>query len=297
MIGRLVLGIGLLAIVPSLPLAILASAAGAVLATLHLAIRLARCGKLNWRVEPQSSSWQHTREAARMFGTWIPLAIFIRLDTILAPRVLLPGDVGAYGVLSTVGKAILLYSLVMSPLIFPYAVRSQEKKEWVTLLGGGAALSTGLMVVTSGLFLLAGPDLVTSLFGRQYEAAAGWMPAYLLALAPLAVHANVINLQMARGKGLSLRILWSGLAVYTLVLVMAPSTLTGYMLWIAVAHLVLSCVGWAGLRLEQSSINLASLGPDLESRVRLGYGTGGGANGIDRDRATAQIERQRTPIS
>lgn len=297
MLSRLVLGLGLLWLGQNLELALLASALGAVIAVVHLVYTLRRSGGLHWAVHAGGTVSRHFRAAARMIATFIPLAIFIRLDTILAPGLLTSGDLGTYGVLSTVGKAVLLYSLVMSPLIFPHAVRSKKENEWIPLLGVGCLLSTGLMMVTAAAFYLAGPDLIEATFGSRYRGAGDMMGYYLLALAPMAIHGNVINLQMARGKGLSLGLLWFGLAAYWITLTLVPETMTEYIIWIAASNAVLSALGFLGLWLEQRAYRPQAIISRSEAGIGFGDGTCCGADRVSSDTATSQIEREGTPVA
>ncbi len=289
-LARLAIGFAIILTGMSLAGALLAGALGAGLAVLHLGYALYRSGRLPRKNRSRESLKRHLGEFLRMAASFIPLALFIRLDTILAPKLLTSDNLGIFGALSTVGKAVLLYSLAMSPLIFPPAVRSQKRREWIELLILGCTLSAGLLIITAGVFFLFGPEIIAATFGEFYRGAGPLMPLYLMALVPLAIHCNVINLQMAKGGKLSLTILWLGLIGYFVALTRIPETLTGYIGCLAVSNGVLAIAGFLGLFYEQIPARRTAAVSSSESGVSFGYRAGCGIDGVSGDPAPAQIE-------
>jgi|GEM_PF-6106982 len=241
--SRLGLGILLLALTQSIAAAIFAGALGTGVAAALLLRPLYHHRDRQVPPETDIPLREQLLQFVRMSATYLPMALFIRLDMILAPQTLAPEELGTYGVMSTVGKAVLIYSLALSPLVFPYIVESKRRHDCLRLLALGCGFSCGLLVAAFIVFRVWGHSLIPMAFGSAYRGAAEILPLYILALIPLALHCNVINLQLARGRLASVSILWIGLLVYYLVLRFAAGSGTDYLICIAAVHTGLSLVG------------------------------------------------------
>jgi O-antigen/teichoic acid export membrane protein len=241
--SRLGLGILLLALTQSIAAAIFAGALGACVAGALLLRPLYHHRDSQIPPEMDIPLREQLLQFTKMSTIYLPMALFIRLDMILAPRILATTELGAYGVMSTVGKAVLIYSLALSPLVFPYIVESKRRYDCLRLLALGSGFSCGLLVAAFIVFQTWGHSLIPMAFGSAYSGAAEILPLYILALIPLALHCNVINLQLAIGRLASVPILWIGLLVYFLVLRFAAGSGTDCLICIAAVHTVLSLVG------------------------------------------------------
>ncbi|MFZ1683683.1 MAG: hypothetical protein WAU88_06080 [Candidatus Zixiibacteriota bacterium] len=290
LLARLGLGVLAFSFVQNLFWALVAGALGGIFAIGHLVISVRRNAPGNFHITREKVDKRHLVQFVKIALGLLPLALFIRLDMILAPGVLGSAHLGTYGVLTTVGKGVLLYSLAMSPLLFPYMVKSSKNEEWLRMLGFGCAFSTCVLGAVYLVFRLAGSGLVEVAFGGGYREAVPFMPMYLLALIPLAIHCNIINLQLAQGKTLGLVVSWVGLGIYYVTLRYVPESIGSYIGWMATVQGALSVAGLLTcFRLANSTQETRGTS-GLESRVALGNGAVSGVEGIGCDRSAAQVQ-------
>ncbi len=174
---------------------------------------------------------------------YLPLALFLRLDVILAPQVLAQIDQGGFAAAGVVGKAIMLYSLGLTPLMFPYFVGVTERVELQRIMRLGIIVPTATLIATSAAFALWGHEIVALAFGAEYAAAAGILPWYLLAMVPLALNVVVVHLLMARCGWKTAVLVWGALGLYWLVLRLSPATVTGLLAGMAGFSLIAGLCG------------------------------------------------------
>jgi len=292
LLSRLGLGVLIFAVMQNLALALLAGALGAGVAVGHLYFSVRRMPKMPADLEPSKPLADHLFQFAKMAAAYLPLALFIRLDMILAPQMFSPDNLGVYGVLSTVGKAALIYSLAIAPIIFPYLVKSESQREWLKWLGIGSLVSTGFLAAIYLVFQFAGAALVRLSFGIAYAQAASILPYYLLALIPVALHCNVINVQLARGRFWGTGILWVGLGLYYLILKYLPGSMTAYIGYMAAAQGILSIIGLLIAWLTNNSRPPLR----LKSRIIVGDRAAGPVEPVGGHGAASQIEGNRQAV-
>jgi O-antigen/teichoic acid export membrane protein len=296
LLARLGIGVLLVAVAANTFVALTACSLGAVAAGVHLCRAIWKRRRDGIEVDTGRSMAPLLPRFIRMAFGFLPLALFIRLDMILAPQVLAGNELGAYAVLNSIGKPILLYSLALSPLLFPYLSRAERGRDSLGIVGYGSLLSLGCLTVAFIVVLYFGAGIIHLTFGSQYAAAAAMLPGYVLAMAPLAIHCNVINLHLARGGVASIVMLWMGLVVYGFALRFGSSTVTGYIAWIAAIHVALSAVALVvGYRLYGNALH-----GEKTLVLEAGVGFGDAATGRIEPKysrsATLQIEGDRQPV-
>lgn len=287
--SRLLLGLAILGIGQSIPMALLATALGGLAACLPLLVVLRR-GKSS---PPAPTRNRHLAGQLKAFGrmaaVYLPLALFLRLDTMLAPQVFVDSAIGTYGVVSTIGKAVLVYALALSPLMFPRLVSERIGRERFRMIAVGCALSVAVLGGAALVFHLYGSTLIGASFGTPFLAAIGFVPMYLVLLIPVAVHANVINLLLAMGKGATIGILWAEVALYYVLLRWGGLDMGAYMIVIGLSQTVMAAIGLTmALRCRT-----AADAPASEAGVRFGNHAVGGVDRVGRGCTAPQVQRNR----
>ena len=262
LISRLFTGGSVILFKGGISTAIGASLCAAIGAILHLAITLKRyIGKLNiWQSNSNGTSFFFVK-AIKILAMWLPVGLFIRLDMILAGKIFGPEKAGIYAIINLIGKGILFYSLAIIPLIYPYFVEHRMRKEgWRFMLVGIFYTST-IFCITFIFFSYFSGRLVPFLFGNIYQDAAKLLPYYIIAIFPIALFCNIINLKLAIGGWVECVFLWIGIIFYFLILYFSPADIKNYLLRIGISHLVLTAFGITFLivRKKKHTLRLLSL--------------------------------------
>jgi hypothetical protein len=181
----------------------------------------------------------------------------------------------------------------LSPLIFPYIVKSERQRESLKLLGFGCSLSVALLLAAYLVFHSSGAVIIRTAFGLPYQQAGWILPSYLLALIPMAIHCNVVNALLARGKLSAIAMLWVGLVGYYLVLKYLPNSIGSYIAWVAICQGALSIAGLVANWIAFRPRSQARLQPPLEPDITFGNGPGGIVERVSGYRATSQVQSNR----
>jgi O-antigen/teichoic acid export membrane protein len=190
------------------------------------------------------------RQLGRYFGKcmWgisiaIPIGLVLRLDMIVASKVLTPQMVGQYAIANLVGKGVLIYSLSLNPLIFPYLVKFRTGRQGLQFVATGIGLTASVFAAALLVFLFFGGSIIHSFFGPAYDYAAAMIPNYLLAIFPIALNYQVFHLKMALGDWKHSLFLWAGTVVYFGMIITSPEEVESYLLRIAITQLTMAVAG------------------------------------------------------
>ncbi len=176
--------------------------------------------------------------ATRVFFIALPTGFFLELDLLLAKRFFSPEEAGIYAAAALIGKGLLMFSTVASAVVYPKLVEERLSNKGVIAFLWGVGIALLLFVTGYGFLKLFGEPVVGLLFGDKYRGVVGLVPAYVLALIPLAVHLQVTNYKGAIGGWIEGMWLWIVLGGYYLSLELFSSTLHSYLWAIFIFHLV-----------------------------------------------------------
>ncbi|MFA6054910.1 MAG: oligosaccharide flippase family protein [Thermodesulfovibrionales bacterium] len=174
----------------------------------------------------------------KVFFISVPTGFFLELDLLLAKRFFSPEEAGIFAATALIGKALLMFSIVASTVIYPKLVEEKLSKKGISAFLTGVLIT--IFLFTSGyvFFKFFEKPVILLLFGNKYAGVIGLVPLYILALVPLALHLQVTNYKGAIGGWTEGIWLWIVLGGYYCALEIYSSSFTSYFYAIFLFHAI-----------------------------------------------------------
>jgi O-antigen/teichoic acid export membrane protein len=217
--------------------ALIGSAIGALSVFVLLAGKRKHINKAyNMRKQNGSSEESFITITTKVFFIAIPTGFFLELDLLLAKRFFSPEEAGIFAAAALIGKALLMFSIVASTVIYPKLVEEKLSKKGLSAFLFGVFITIFLFISGYVFLKLFEKQFILLLFGNRYSGVIGLVPLYILTLVPLALHLQVTNYKGAIGGWIEGIWLWIVLGGYYCALELYSSSFTSYFYAIFLFH-------------------------------------------------------------
>jgi O-antigen/teichoic acid export membrane protein len=191
---------------------------------------------------------------AKVFFITLPIGFFLELDLLLAKRFFSPDEAGIYAAAALIGKALLMFSILASTIVYPKLVEERLSRKGISTFLWGVGITLILFVSGYIFFTLFGKPVVDLLFGAKFQGVTELVPFYIFAIFPLAMHIQITNYKGAVGGWFEGAWLWVVLGGYYISLEMFSATFDIYLRAVFLFHLVALPVSFLILLLRNKKV-------------------------------------------